>query len=221
MKPDRRDRRFDDDLAEIADEQIDRIDQEDILDLRTVAVNRIEDSGSIHQQHREYGPQILDIPEEHKKRRKDQAYAQIEQHQHADGVQQHDKLPGKCDMVKEAEDEQDDQGKAEIDQGLHIFGQQKQVLRNVDLGKDRRIAHQRSHPLRSRLVKIGEDHVAAEDINGIMRCISPKKLREHQAHDEQRQQGRDHAPGHAQNGPLIFLFEISLDQFLQKKLVLF
>jgi len=46
-----------------------------------------------------------------------------------------------------------------------------------------------------------------------------KKLRKDQPHDQQGQQRRQHAPGHAKDGALVFLFEVALDQFLEEELV--
>ena len=64
-----------------------------------------------------------------------------------------------------------------------------------------------------------EHEVAAEEEGRVMRGIAAKKLREHEAHHEQRQQRRQYAPRHAEHGALVFLFEIALDQLLEEELV--
>lgn len=71
------------------------------------------------------------------------------------------------------------------------------------------------------LVEVGEYQVTAEQIGGVMGSMTTKKLREDQPHDQEGQQRGEHAPGHAKNSAFVFLFEVSLDQFLEKKLVVF
>ena len=64
-----------------------------------------------------------------------------------------------------------------------------------------------------------KDKIAAKQICRVMRRIAAEKLRENQPHDQQRQQRRQYAPGHAQNRTLVFLFEIAFDQLLKEELV--
>lgn len=220
MKPDRRDGGLNDDFAEIADEQVHRVEQEQVLRHGAVAVNAVKDGGHIHQQLGKDRPQVLDVPEEDKQRRQDQPHADVKQHQTADGVEQHHELPRKRDAVQCAEQEEHAQGQPEVDQGLHVLGKQKQVLGYVHLGEDARVAHEGGHTLRRGLIEVREHQVSAEQIGGVVRHTPTKKLRKDQPHDQQGQQRRQHAPGHAQNGAFVFLFEITLDQFLEEKAVL-
>ena len=108
-------------LAEIADEQVDRVQEEEALHFVAVPVDGVEDGGHVHQQLGEDRPQILNVPEEDKQGRQDQAHADVEQHQTGDGVQKADQLPGEGDVVQNAEDEEHTQSQAEIDEGLNIF----------------------------------------------------------------------------------------------------
>lgn len=145
VEPQGRDRRFDDYLSEIPNEQIDRVDQKQTLDRIAVLVNGIEDGRHIHQQLRKHGPEILNVSEEHEQGRKDQPHTNVEQDQAANGVQQQDKLPGKRNTVQNAEQEKHQQRQAEVDKALNAFRQQKQVLRHIDLRENIRIFQQGGH----------------------------------------------------------------------------
>lgn len=114
MEPDCGDRGLDDDLAEVTDEQIDRIDEKQALDRIVVLFNGVEDGGHVHQQLGEHGPQVLNVPKEHKQRRQDQPHADVEQYQQGDGVQQENQLPGEGDAVQHTEHKEHAQGQAEI-----------------------------------------------------------------------------------------------------------
>ena len=93
------------------------------------------------------------------------------------------------------------------------------ILGHIDLGEDAGVAHEGGHALAGGLVEVGEDQIAAEEVGGIMGGIAAKKLRKDQPHDQKGQQRGQHAPGHAQHGALILFLKISLDQFLEEKLV--
>lgn len=71
MEPDGRDGCFNDDLAEVADEEVDRVEEEQILYKGVVVVDGVEDGGHIHQELGEDGPEVLDVTEEDKEGRKD------------------------------------------------------------------------------------------------------------------------------------------------------
>ena len=101
-------------------------------------------------------------------------------------------------MVQNAEHEKHAEGQTEVDEALDVFGEQEHVLRHVDLGKNGRIAHEGSHALVRGLTEKREHQVATEQIGRVVRGIAPKKLRENQPHDQQGQQRRQHAPGHAE-----------------------
>ena len=64
---------------------------------------------------------------------------------------------------------------AEIDYSGNILCQNKQVLRNIDLGKDVSIAHQRRHSAGSRFPVIGKNQVAAEEVDRIVFHVAPEK----------------------------------------------
>lgn len=67
MEPYRGDGPVDDDLPEITDEQVDRVQQKKVLHHGIISVYVIEDGGQIAQELRENGPQVLDIPEKDEK----------------------------------------------------------------------------------------------------------------------------------------------------------
>ena len=220
MEPHGGDGGIDDDLAEVADEQIDGVGQKQALHRVAVMVDGVENGGHIHQQLGEDAPQILDIPEEHEQRRQDQPHAYVEQRQTKDGVEQQDKAPGEDDAVQHAEQEKDAQRQGKVDQRLDVFGEQEQVFRHVDLGENGGVACQRGHALTGGFVEVGKHQVAAEQVGGIVLHAPAKELGEHQTHHQQHQQRRQHAPRHAQHGAFIFLLEVALHQLFKKKAVL-
>ena len=71
MEPDCWNSGFNDYFSEITYKEIDRIEKEEILDHGAVIINGIEDSGHVHQQLSKNRPEVLNIPEEDKKGRKD------------------------------------------------------------------------------------------------------------------------------------------------------
>ena len=177
VEPEGGHRGLDDDLAEIADEQVDRVQEEEALGRVAVPVDGVEDGGHVHQQLGEDRPQVLNVPEEDKQGRQDQAHADVEQHQTGDGVQKADQLPGEGDVVQDTEDEEHTQGQTEVDEGLYVFGEQEQVFGDVDLGVDPGVAHEGGHALPGRLVEVGEDQVAAEQIGGVVGRAASEELR--------------------------------------------
>ena len=221
VKPDGGDGGLNDDLSEIADKEVHRVQQEEIAHHGRVVIDGVEDGGHVHQQLGEHAPQVLDIPEEDEQGGEDEPHPDVEQHQAPHGVEQADELPGEGDVVQGAEQEEHAQGQAEVDEGLHVFGEEEEVFWHVDLGEDAGVAHQGGHALAGGLVEIGEHQVAAEQVGSVVGHVMPEELREDQPHDQQGQQRGEHAPGHAQHRALIFLFEVPLDQFLEEELVFF
>ena len=209
----------DHDQAEIADEEIDRVRQKSALDCGAVIVHGIEDRGHVHDELSGNAPEILHVPEEDIQRREDHAHAEIEEQKKDDRVNEHNQPPREGDMVQNAEEKEHDQGQAEVDEALDVFGHQEQILRHIDLRKDGGVAQKRGHALVRGFAEEGEDQVAAEQIGRVMRGAAPEKLGEHQAHDQQHQQRRQDAPGHAQHRALIFGFEVAFDQLLKEELV--
>ena len=219
MEPDGGDGGLNDDLSEVADEQVQRIQKEEALDRVAVTVNGVENGGHVHEQLGKDAPQVLDVPEKDEHGGENEPHPHVEQHQAADGVEQADKLPGERDAVQHAEHEEHAQGQTEVNEGLHVFGKQKQILGHVDLGEDARVAHEGGHALAGGLAEIGEHQVAAEQVGGVVFHAPAEELGEHQAHDQQHQQGGEDAPGHSQHSALVFFLEIALDQFLKEELV--
>lgn len=103
------------DFPKVADEQIDRVKQEQALNRIAVVINHIEDSGHVHQQLRKYGPKVLDIPKEHVQCRQNKPNTDIEQQQAGNRIQQQQKLPSKSNPVQDTEKEKNTQRKPEID----------------------------------------------------------------------------------------------------------
>ena len=221
MEPDCRDCRFNDNLSEIADKQIDRVEQEQALHVVAVAVNGIENGGHVHQQHGKYRPQILDIPEKDEQRGQNQSYTDVEQHQAGDRIEQQDKFPGERDPVQNTEQKKHAEGQAKVDERLHVLREQEKILGDIHLGEDARVAHKGGHPLAGGLVEAGEDQVAAEEVGRVVGGGASEELGEYHFHDQQRQQRGQNAPGHAQDCALVLLFEVAFDQFLEEELVSF
>ncbi len=178
----RRDRRLDNDLSEIADKYIDRVEVERILGRLAVPVYRIENRGQIGQKPEKDRPEILDIPEEHEQRREDHSDPDIEEHQANNRIQQENELPCEGDMVDHAEHKKHAQRQSKVDQRLNVFREQKQVLWHIDLGKDLGIAQQTTHPLVGGLTEIRKHEISAEEVGGIVGRIPSKELGKDQSH---------------------------------------
>lgn len=212
---------FDDDFSEIADKKIDWIDQKRILRRSAETVDAVENGGHVHKQLRKNGPQILNVAEKNEQGRQHQPHADVEQHQQRYGIEKKDELPRESNMVDQTKNEKDDKSQAKIDEGLTVFGEEKQILGDVDLGKDRGVAEERRHPLRCGLVEVGEDKIAAEQVSGVVQHGAAEKVGEDKPHDQQHRQRRKNAPSHSENGSFVFFLEIALHQFLKEKLVFF
>lgn len=211
MKPYRRNRCLNHNFPEVPDKQIHRVEQEQVADHRTVVVDGVKNSGHIHQQHGKHAPEILDVPEEHKQGRKDQAHANVEQHQKANGVEQAHQLPCKCDVIHYAEYKEYTQSQAKVDERLDVLREKKQVFWHIDLGKDPGVAHERGHALAGRLVEVRKYQITAEEVGGIVGGSPSKKLGEYQPHNQQGQQGGQYTPGHPQHCSLILFLEVPLN----------
>lgn len=220
MEPDRWNGGLYDDFAEVPNEQVHRVQKEQVFRHGGIVVDGVKNRGHIHQEHGEHAPEVLNVPEEDKKGREDQAYPDVEHHQHANWVEQADELPGEGDVVDHTEHKKDAQCQAKVDKGLDVLGEKEQILGHVDLGEDPGVAHKGGHALTGGLVEVGEDQVAAEEVGSVMGGSPAEKLREDQPHDQQGQQRGQHAPGHAQHRAFVFLFEITFDQFLEEELVM-
>lgn len=135
MEPQGRYGGLNDDLAEISDKEIHRVQKKSMLNQRAVAINGIEDGGHVHQQLGKYTPEILNIPEEHVERGKDQTYTDVEVDKETDGIDQHDPAPGERDPVQNAEQHKHAQRQPEVDETLHVLGKQEQILGYIHLGE--------------------------------------------------------------------------------------
>lgn len=113
-------------------------------------------------------PKILDIPEKDVQGRQHQADAESERHQHEHGIDKREELPRESDAVEQAQNEENGEREEEVDKGLACAGEDKDILRHVDLGEYRRIDAKREHPLRRGLVEKREYDVAAEKIGRVM-----------------------------------------------------
>ena len=83
----RRNGGLNDDLSEIADEQVHWVEQEEISHHGGIVVDGVEDGGHVHQQLGKHAPQILNIPEEDKEGGENEPYPDVEQDQHTDGIE--------------------------------------------------------------------------------------------------------------------------------------
>ncbi len=209
------------DFPEIPDKQIEWIQQERALHRVAVAVNGVENGGHPHNELGQYAPQILHVPEEHEQRRKDQSYPQVEHNETSHRIHQQEELPGKRNAVNGYKGEENQKRQAKINQRRYILGQQKQILGHIHLGKDPRVAHQGVHPQICRVGKVGEHQLTGKQIYHIVVHVVSEEVAEHHPHNQQIHQRRQDAPGHAQNGPLVLLGEVTLHQLTEQKLVLF
>ena len=183
VEPDCGDGGLDDYFSKVADEEVDRIEKEEVADHGTVVVYGIEDGGHVHQQLSEHRPEILDIPEKDEEGGEDEAHPDIKQDQAANWVHQQDEFPGEGDVVQDAEHEKHAEGQAEIDEGLDILGEQEKVLGDIHLGEDARIAHEGLHALAGGFAEAGKDQVPAKEVGGVMGGVSAEELGENQAHN--------------------------------------
>ena len=183
VEPDCGDGGFDDYFSEIADEEVDRIEKEEVADHGTVVVYGVEDGGHVHQQLGEHWPKVLDIPKKDEEGGEDEAHPDVKQDQAADGVDQQDEFPGEGDIVQDAEHEEHAEGQAEIDEGLDILGEQEKVFWDVDLGEDAGVAHEGLHALAGGFAEAGKNKVSAKEVGGVVRGVSAEELGENQAHN--------------------------------------
>ena len=80
VEPDRWNGGLNDDFTEVPNEQIHRVQKEQIPYHGFVPVDGVENGRHIHQQHGKHRPEILDIPEEHKQSRQYQPHTDVKQH---------------------------------------------------------------------------------------------------------------------------------------------
>ena len=135
-----RDSGIDHDQAEVANKKINRIREEEALDLGAEGVNRIKDRRYVHQQLGKHTPKVLNIPEENKQSRENHSCTGVKQHQKTDRVQQADEAPCERDAIQDAENEEHAERQPEVNQALDVFGEQEQVFWYIDLGKNVRVA---------------------------------------------------------------------------------
>ena len=122
MEPAAGDDSINDDLAEIPDKQVHRVEEKEILGGLGVAVDVVEDGGHVHQQHGKHVVEVLGVPEEDKEGGEDHADADVEEDEPGNGVEQAKELPGEGQPVNGHKDEEHDEDKPEVDEGLHIPG---------------------------------------------------------------------------------------------------
>ena len=127
MKPNGGNSGVNDNLSEIADKEINRIEQKQALRGVTVVVDCVEDGRHIHQELSKDRPEVLNITEEDEQCRENQANANVEQHQTSDWIQQADELPCEGDIIQNTEQDEHTQGQPEVDESLDILREQKQM----------------------------------------------------------------------------------------------
>ena len=130
----------------------------------------------------------MDILKKHEQSGQDQPYADVEQHQAGDRIEQQDKFPGERDPVQNTEQKEHAEGQAKVDERLHVLREQEEILWDVHLCENACVAHKGGHPLAGGLVEAGEDQVAAEEIGRVVGGGASEELGEYHFHDQQRQQ---------------------------------
>ena len=69
--------------------------------------------------------------------------------------------------------------------------------------------------------EVGEDQVAAEEIDGVVVYLVTEELGEDDLHNKQREQRVEHAPKHAEHCALVLGLEVARNEFFEEKLVFF
>lgn len=100
MKPGWGNAPVNDDLPEVADKEVDRIDVKQLLAQRRETVDGVEDGRQVHEQHGEHVIQVLDVPEEDEEGGEDHSHSDIKEDEAGDGVEQAEELPGEGQAVQ-------------------------------------------------------------------------------------------------------------------------
>lgn len=127
------------DFSEVADIDIDRIQQEQLLPELRKAVDAVKNRGHIHEQQGKNAVQVLDVPEKYVQCRQEQPDPQVEEHQTDHWVDQQNKFPCDGNSVNDHEEGVDQQRNTEIDEGRDVFGEQEQVFGHIYLGENLRV----------------------------------------------------------------------------------
>ena len=174
------------DFPEVADIDIDRIQQEQLPPELWKAVDAVKNCGHIHEQQGKNAVQVLDVPEKYVQRRQDQPDPQVEEHQTDHRVDQQNKFPGDGDSVNDHKEGVNQQRNAEIDEGRDVFGEQEQIFGYIHLGENLRVVQQRGHPFIGGVTEKGKDQLSGEEVNGVVLDGGPQKRPENQVHHQQR-----------------------------------
>ena len=103
------------DLSEIADIEVQGVEQKQIPHHLTVTVNGVEDGGHPHDELGQNTPEVLHVSEKDKQRRQDQADAQVEYDQAHSGVEQEQKFPGERNPIDSCKSEKHQKCQPEVD----------------------------------------------------------------------------------------------------------
>ena len=182
------------DHSEILDVAVNRVKQEDLLHFCRKTINGIEDRREVSEQHREDTIEIAGIPEEYIQGGQDHPDPDIEYNQAACRIQEQEKSPCKGDVIKGYKNKVQQQRQAKVNQALDVLGQQKQILWDPNLTDNLAVGYNCSHSTVCCLGKIGEKQIATEEVDRVMGLCSAKELCKYQFHDQQMQQGIQHAP---------------------------
>ena len=120
----------------ILNRTVHRIEQEDALNFRWIAIQRVENRRSVMQQRQEYVIQVLGIPEKYLHCRKNQPHADAQHHQTGNRVQERNEMPAKPDAVQRSKQKEDQQRQPQIDECRYVFGEQEDIFGYIDLRKN-------------------------------------------------------------------------------------
>ena len=98
---------------------------------------------------------------------------------------------------------------------MDVDRKEEEVLRDIDLGEDGRIAEKATHAAVGRLGEPAERKKPAEKVGGVVINRTAEEVFEDDLHDEKHKQRRKHAPPHSKNRTFVLLLEIALDKLLE------
>lgn len=173
--------------TEILDVAVHGITQKQTLNSVRKGLHLVKNRRQIHQQHGKHIIQIGDVLEEDEQSRKDQSHADVKNNQAADRIEQGQEMDADRHFIQQYKQEEHAERQPKVDQRRYVLGHQEHIFRHIDLCKDGGIRHKRVHPPGRCLPVVGEDQIAAEQIDRVMWSISSKKLGEDQAHYQQIQ----------------------------------
>ena len=203
-------------LSHIGDQDIDRI-QEEQLGVFAPLVHIVKNAGEVGEQRQEDAIQIRDVPEEHIPAGEDHSYADIERCGAQDRENEEQIVPGDRQSVQNAEEEEYEERQKKIDESRDVPGKDEEIFWDIDLLKNGRVIHEALHPGLGRVFEIRHEDRARKEKDRVVRCGSSEKAQKNKTHHKKSEERVQDAPQHSQDGPFVLLLEIPFYQLLEKK----